>query len=105
MVDSLNVRGEHVEGEVALSIAPGTVAADRDRALDAALGPVLTDAAGKLGAVVASPPHRFARILPGLDTEGRTRFVIRGRSEGGCLVPAHNSQPTNQRNKNDRRKN
>ncbi len=104
MADPLNVRGEEVEGELALRIAPGTVAADRDRALDAALGAALTEAAIQLGAVMASPPHRFARALPGLDAEGLTRFVVRGRSEGGRLVPAHNSQPTNPRNKSDRRR-
>jgi hypothetical protein len=103
MPELLTVRGEHVEGELALNIPPGTVAAERDRALDVALTTLLGDIADKLGAVLASPPHRFARVLPGKDVEGRDRFMVRGRAEGGRLIPDHSNGVKNSRRQNERR--
>lgn len=87
MANLLTIEGPVVAGEIALDIRPGTTAQVRDRALDAALSGPLNDAAERLGAVLAAPPHRFARPLPGADEARRTRFVVRGRAEGGRLVP------------------
>jgi len=87
MAASLSVQEQLVTGEIALEVRPGTTAQVRDRALDAALSGPLTDAAEALGAVLAAPPHRFAHALPGKDEAGLTRFIVRGRAEGGRLVP------------------
>ena len=87
MADPLDIQGQLVTGEVAIDVPPGTIAQARDRALDAALAGPLNDAAENLGAVLAAPPHRFAQVLPGKDESGLTRFAVRGRAEGGRLVP------------------
>jgi hypothetical protein len=89
MPDTLTIQGERVVGEIALKIAPGTAAADSNRALDAALSESLTEAGKSLGVVLAAPPHRFTRVLPGKDAEGCMRFSVRGIAEGGRLVPDH----------------
>jgi hypothetical protein len=80
---------ERVRGELALVVAPGTPAGDSNRAIDAALSEALTELGKQLGVVLAAPPHRFARVLPGKDPEGRMRFSIRGCAEGERLVPDH----------------
>ena len=87
MADPLDIQGQLVTGEIAIDVPPGTIAQARDRALDAALAGPLNDAAENLGAVLAAPPHRFAHALPGKDESGLTRFAVRGRAEGGRLVP------------------
>ncbi len=91
MADALTIKDQLVSGEIAIDVPPGTTAQVRDRALDEALSGPLNDAAGELGAVLAAPPHRFAQPLPGKDEEGRTRFSVRGRAEGGRLVPERQS--------------
>lgn len=93
----LRIEGDRVVGELALAIAPGTRADVQDRAIDAALVDPLTDTAAKLGAVVAAPPHRFVRPIPGKDEAGNTRFAVRARAEGGRLVPDH--RPEKERSK------
>lgn len=92
MSDQLTVKDNEITGEIALAITPGTVADEQNRALDAALAAMLDDAAGQLGAVVAAPPHRFVRPIPGKDDQGRLRFSVRARAEGGRLVPAHGAR-------------
>jgi len=87
MAEPLTIQEQVVIGEIAIEVPPGTTAQVRDRALDAALTGPLGDAAESLGAVVVAPPHRFAHPLPGKDEAGRTRFAVRGRAEGGRLVP------------------
>jgi hypothetical protein len=89
MSDLLSVKDDVVSGELALDVAPGTTASERDRRLDALLAEPLADAADRLGAVLAAPPHRFAKPLPGKDDAGLTRFAVRGRAEGGRLIPDH----------------
>lgn len=84
--------GDVFTGEVALAIAPGTVANAQNRAVDAAVLPILEVTAGELGVVLAAPPHRFVRPLPGKNEAGLMRFSIRARAEGGCLVPAHGTR-------------
>jgi hypothetical protein len=92
MSDELAMNDDMLTGEIAIAIAPGTVADAQNRAIDDAVGRLLDDAAAKLGAVLVAPPHRFARPLPGKDESGRTRFSIRARAEGGRLVPAHGAR-------------
>ena len=87
MAEALRIKDQLVTGEIAIEVPPGTTAQVRDRALDAALSDPLSDAAEQLGAVLAAPPHRFAQALAGKDERGRTRFAVRGRAEGGRLVP------------------
>lgn len=84
---TLSIRGSTVVGEVALEIGPATVARDRDRSLDDALAVTLTELSSQLGVVLAAAPHRYARPIPGKDEAGLTRFLVRGRVEGDCLVP------------------
>lgn len=93
MADGLTRDGDGVyTGEIAIAIAPGTVANDQNRAVDAAIAPILDATAGELGLVLVAPPHRFVRPLPGKDESGLMRFSIRARAEGGCLVPAHGAR-------------
>ena len=84
----LDVTAHGVEGEVALTLAPGTRAEAQGGALDRALSGPLADAATELGVVLTARPSAFAFVQPGKDDQGRTRFVVRGRAEGGRLVPA-----------------
>lgn len=83
----LQVRGNQVEGQLALPLPPGIRAAERDRLVDAAVTQALFEAAQQLGVVLAADPHAYAHPLDGKDSEGRTRFVVRGRVEGDRLVP------------------
>lgn len=87
MTHPLTIKEHIVTGEIAIDVPPGTIAQARDRALDAALAGPLNAAAEDLDAVLAAPPHRFARLLAGKDEAGLTRFAVRGRVEGGRLVP------------------
>jgi hypothetical protein len=87
MTVSLSIKDDKVEGEVALDIAPGTVAAECNRALAAALVEPLTEAARSLQVVLAAAPNKFVQALPGKDAQGRTRYRVCGRAEGGRLVP------------------
>jgi len=84
----LETTANGVLGSLALTIAPGTKAAARDRALDGALARPLADAAAKLSVVLAAAPSTFAFQQPGKDDRGRTRFLVSGRVEGDRLVPA-----------------
>ncbi|MBL8609268.1 MAG: hypothetical protein JNL38_18205 [Myxococcales bacterium] len=84
---SLSIEGKLVTGEVALDVHPAMTAAERDRALDAALSERLTELATELGVVLASAAHRYAKPIPGKDAAGKTRFAIVGRAEGDHLVP------------------
>ena len=93
----LRIEGSLVTGEVALVIAPGTRAPDQERLVERALSDALNEAANQLGAVLAAPAHRFARPLPGKDDAGAVRFAVRGRAEGGRLVPDHGSDKKKRR--------
>ena len=84
----LHIEGREVVGEIALDIAPDTVAAVRDRRLDELLRDRLHEACDELQVVLAAAPSAFARPLPGKDADGKTRFAVRGRIEGERLVPA-----------------
>jgi len=84
---SLQVVGPEVRGSFALQLAPGTVAAQRNRLVDKLLTEPLFDVARELGVVLAADPHYFARPLDGHDEQGCTRFQIHGRVEGDRLVP------------------
>jgi hypothetical protein len=77
-----------VEGEALLRLDPGTRADAQHRAIDAALSSPLNDAAAGLGLVLVARPSAYAVLQPGRDEEGRSRFVVRGRTEGDHLVPA-----------------
>jgi hypothetical protein len=83
----VRAEGSTVRGAFALAVAPGTKAAKRDRAIDALLAVPLADAAEALSVVLATSPSAYAYPLPGKDEAGRTRFAVRGRVEGGTLVP------------------
>ena len=83
----IDVNDHGIEGEIALALAPGTRADAQGRALDRLLAARLTDAAAELGVVLAASPRAFAFVKPGKDEHGRTRFVVRGREEGGRLLP------------------
>ena len=87
MTARLTIQSPLVTGELVIGIRPGTTAEARDRALDGALMGPLNDAAEQLGAVLAAPPHRFVHLPPGKDEAGLARFAVRGRAEGGRLVP------------------
>lgn len=84
----LSIEGDVVTGELAIVLAPGTVARDQQRAIDDALKDALYDVAAQLGAVLVSSPHRYTTPLPGKDEQGRMRFRVAARVEGGRLVPA-----------------
>lgn len=84
---SLRVEGEEIRGEFEVLVPPGTLAARRDELVDEVLTDPLYEAARTLGAVPAADAHAYARALDGRDEEGRTRFEVRGRAEGGRLVP------------------
>lgn len=83
----LEIEGAELVGELALELPPGTTAAKRDKALDALLGDRLADVAAGVDFAVAASPCRFAIPRNGKDAQGRTVFDLRGRAEGGRLVP------------------
>lgn len=85
----LDVEGDEVQGALAFTVAPGTVAKVIDRTIDQLLGDRMDACASALGVVLSAPPSAFVRPLPGKDEEGRTRYVIKARAEGARLVPAH----------------
>lgn len=87
MTITLRVEGNEILGQLALLVPPGTTAARRDDMVDGALTEPLFAAAGELGVVLAADPHAYARPLDGRDEQGKTRFEVRGRAEGGRLVP------------------
>lgn len=98
---SLTVRAEAqsptVEGEFALAIAPGTRSADIERLVRETVVDDLNRAAAELGAVVGASTEAFVREKPGRDADGRTVFLVRGRLEGGRLLPSHRPLRSSQR--------
>jgi hypothetical protein len=84
---SLKVEANEVHGEFAIVVPPGTIAPKRDALVDELLTEPLFEIARTLCAVLAADPHAFARALNGHDSEGRTRFEVRGRVEADRLVP------------------
>ncbi len=102
MDEPLFVKGGTVKGEVAIAIPPGTLAAECDRVIAKSLANILTDAANKLGVVLAAPSNKYARPLPGKNAEGKTRYEISGRVEGGALLPAFNQPQTKKRGRKER---
>jgi hypothetical protein len=78
-----------VVGTVAVALPPGITRADREKAIDAALGDALLAAAKELGLVVSAAPSRFVRERPGRDAEGKTVLDVFGRAEGDVLVPGN----------------
>ncbi len=77
-----------VFGTIAVDLAAGISRAERERALDEALGGALHEAAKELGLVLSASPSRYARERPGRDADGRTVLDVVGRAEGDLLVPA-----------------
>jgi hypothetical protein len=55
--------------------------------VDDVLTDPMFDLAAELGVVLAADPHAYARPLDGRDEQGRTRFEVRARTEGGRLMP------------------
>jgi len=80
--------GERVVGRIAVALKPGASREERERAVDEALNAELVDAASALGVVLAAPPLKYTRELPGRDAEGRTVLEVLGRVEADRLVPA-----------------
>ena len=78
-----------VTGTSAVELAPGITRAEREKAIDAALGEALATAAQELGLVVSASPSRFVRERPGRDAEGKTVLDVVGRAEGDLLVPGN----------------
>jgi hypothetical protein len=76
-----------VFGTIAVELTPGISRADREKAIDEALGGALHDAARELGLVLSASPSRYARERPGRDTDGKTVFDVAARTEGDVLVP------------------
>ncbi|MFO0659528.1 MAG: hypothetical protein U0165_06830 [Polyangiaceae bacterium] len=85
---TLKIDGDEVSGEFTLALAPGTLAAERDRKVFELLSSALTDAANKMGAVLAADAPRYAREEPGKLEDGSMRYVVRARKEGDRLIPA-----------------
>lgn len=81
--------GGRVVGTIAVELAPGISRADREQAIDVALGEALAAAAKELGLVVSASPSRFVRERPGRDAQGRTMLDVAGRAEGDLLVPGN----------------
>jgi hypothetical protein len=81
--------GGRVMGTIAVALGPGISRADREKAIDAALGDALAGAARELGLVVSASPSRFVRERPGRDAEGKTMLDVAGRAEGDVLVPGY----------------
>jgi len=97
MTVRLCVEDNEVRGELALAVPPGTPAARRDRMVDDVLTDPMFDLAAELGVVLAADPHAYARPLDGRDEQGRTRFEVRGRTEGGRLMPVKRGKLRGQR--------
>ena len=89
MTDNLTVTEDEVSGEIALDVPPGTSAKNLEKLVTQALVEPLHRVAEELDVVLAAVPIKYARQVPGRDEEGRTRYLVRGRREGGKLVPAH----------------
>ena len=89
MIENLTVTEDEVSGELALVIPPGTSSKNVEKLVTAALVEPLHRVAEELDVVLAAVPLKYARQLPGRDEEGRTRYAVRGRREGGKLLPAH----------------
>ncbi|MGZ3422524.1 MAG: hypothetical protein ACXVEF_25495 [Polyangiales bacterium] len=89
---ALELTGADVVGEIAMTVPPGTVAAERDRAVDALLGPPLHELARGRGVVVAASASAFAKPRDGKDDTGRMHFDVRGRVEGDRLVPVRKAK-------------
>ena len=89
---ALELTGADVVGELSLLVPPGMIAADRDRGVDAILGPPLHELARGRGVVVAAAASAFARPRDGKDDQGRTHFDVRGRVEGDRLVPVRKAK-------------
>ena len=81
--------GGRVFGTIAVELAPGISRADREKAIDAALGGALHDAAKELGLVLSSSPSRYAKERPGRDADGKTMLDVAARAEGDPLVPGY----------------
>src|SRR5689334_18117040 len=83
-----------VAGTIAVTLAPGVSRAEREKAIDLALGDALAEAAKELGLVLSTTPSRYVRERPGRDAEGKTVLDVAGRAEGDLLVPgiARNSR-------------
>jgi hypothetical protein len=78
-----------VSGTIAVTLGPGISKAEREKAIDLALGDALIEAAKELGLVVSASPSRFTRERPGRDAEGKTVLDVTGRAEGDVLVPGN----------------
>lgn len=76
-----------VTGTIAVALPPGISKADREKAIDEALGSALLDAAKELGLILSTSPSRYARERPGRDADGKTLLDVVGRAEGDLLVP------------------
>jgi hypothetical protein len=83
----LTIDGKNASGEIALDVKPGTRAEAIEKMLLAELNDALNQAADEMEAVLATYPSRYARPVPGKDAEGKTRYQVRARKEGGSLVP------------------
>lgn len=86
------IDGDEVSAEFTLVLAPGTLAADRDRKIFELLSSVLSDLATKMGAVLAADAPRFVRQEPGKLADGSLRFTLKARKEGDRLLPALKSK-------------
>jgi hypothetical protein len=82
------VMDDRVVGTVAVALPPGTSREVREKRIDAVLGELLLGAASSADAVLATSPSRFVIERPGRDAEGRTVLDVRGKLEGGRVVPA-----------------
>ena len=76
-----------VTGTIAVALAPGVSRAEREKAIDVALGVALADAAKELGLVLSASPSRYVRERAGRDADGNTVLDVAGRAEGDLLVP------------------
>jgi hypothetical protein len=81
--------GGRVFGTIAVELSPGISKAQREKAIDEALGSALHEAAKELGLVLSASPARYSRERPGRDGEGRTVLDVMGRAEGDVLVPGN----------------
>ncbi len=84
---SLQVDRDELTGTFELLIPPGTTVEARDKLVDDLLTEPLFELARDQGLVLATDPHGYVKLLDGRDEQGRTRFVLHARFEGGLLVP------------------